>query len=90
MGVFVVMNGVVNNNNKRKLDVTEFRGFVLHDEYAPFVFINNNDAVSGKIFTLIHEIARILLGKTASFDLRHLQPADDDIIKGLTGLLLSP
>lgn len=78
-GVFVVMNGVVNNNNQRKLDVNEFRGFVLHDEYAPFVFINNNDAVSGKIFTLIHEIAHILLGKSASFDLAHLQPSDSDV-----------
>lgn len=78
-GIFVVMNGVVNNNNQRKLDVNEFRGFVLHDEYAPFVFINNNDAVSGKIFTLIHEIAHVLLGKSASFDLRQLQPADSDI-----------
>ena len=77
-GIFVVMNGVVNNNNKRKLDVNEFRGFVLHDEYAPFVFINNNDAVSGKIFTIIHEIVHILLGKSASFDLRQLQPAEDD------------
>jgi Zn-dependent peptidase ImmA (M78 family)/transcriptional regulator with XRE-family HTH domain len=78
-GIFVVMNGVVDNNNQRKLDVNEFRGFVLHDDYAPFVFINNNDAVSGKIFTLIHEIAHILLGKSASFDLRHLQPADSDV-----------
>lgn len=80
-GIFVVMNGVVNNNTKRKLDVKEFRGFVLHDDYAPFVFINNNDAVSGKIFTLIHEIVHILLGKSASFDLRQLQPAEDDIEK---------
>ena len=39
-GVFVVSNGVVGNNTRRKLDVSEFRGFVLADEYAPFVFVN--------------------------------------------------
>ena len=80
-GIFIVINGIVNNNTKRKLDVNEFRGFVLYDKYAPFVFINNNDSISGKIFTLIHEIAHVLLGKSASFDLRQLQPADDDIEK---------
>ncbi len=80
-GIFVVVNGVVNNNTKRKLDVKEFRGFVLYDDFAPFVFLNNNDAISGKIFTLIHEIAHILVGKSASFDLRQLQPAPDDTEK---------
>ncbi|MBS3771706.1 MAG: ImmA/IrrE family metallo-endopeptidase [Bacteroidales bacterium] len=80
-GIFTVINGIVNNNTKRKLDVNEFRGFVLYDDYAPFIFINNNDAISGKIFTLIHEIAHVLLGKSASFDLRQLQPADDAIEK---------
>lgn len=80
-GIFVVMNGVVNNNTRRKLDVDEFRGFVLYDEYAPFIFINNNDTISGKIFTIIHEIAHILIGKSASFDLRKLQPSSDDTEK---------
>ncbi len=74
-GIFVVLNGVVNNNTRRKLDLGEFRGFVLYDDIAPFVFLNNNDVISGKIFTLIHEIAHILVGKSASFDLRQLQPA---------------
>ncbi len=80
-GIFIVMNGVVNNNTQRKLDVNEFRGFVLYDDYAPFVFLNNNDAISGKIFTLIHEIVHILLGKSASFDLQQLQPADSEVEK---------
>jgi len=78
-GIFVVMNGVVNNSTRRKLNVNEFRGFVLYDDYAPFVFINNNDAVSAKIFTLVHEIVHILLGKSASFDLTKLEPAQNDI-----------
>lgn len=80
-GIFVVLNGIFENNTYRKLDVKEFRGFVLYDEVAPFIFINNNDAISGKIFTLIHEINHILLGQSASFDLRTLQPAENEIEK---------
>ncbi len=75
-GVFVVINGVVGNNTHRKLNVNEFRGFVLYDDIAPFVFINNNDFVSAKIFTLIHELVHILIGQSASFDFRYLQSAD--------------
>ncbi len=80
-GIFVVINGVVGNNTHRTLSVDEFRGFVLCDEIAPFVFVNNNDFVSAKIFTLIHELVHILIGKSASFDLRQLQSADDEIEK---------
>ena len=77
--IFTVVNGVVNNNTHRKLDVREFRGFVLYNDICPFIFINNNDAISGKIFTIIHEIVHILLGKSASFDLRELQASDNEI-----------
>jgi Zn-dependent peptidase ImmA (M78 family) len=74
-GIFVAVNGIVNNNTRKKLKVEEFRGFVLHDNYAPFIFINNNDFVSGKIFTIAHEIAHILIGKSASFENKELLPA---------------
>jgi len=80
-GIIVLRNGVVGNNTHRKLNVYEFRGFVLYDEIAPVVFINNNDAISAKIFTLIHEVVHILIGKSASFDLRNLQPAQNKIEK---------
>jgi hypothetical protein len=42
IGVMVVINGVVGNNNTRKLDPEEFRGFVLCDSYAPLIFINGS------------------------------------------------
>ncbi|MFN3605355.1 MAG: ImmA/IrrE family metallo-endopeptidase [Leptonema sp. (in: bacteria)] len=80
-GIFVVVNGIVGNNTHRKLETKEFRGFVLYDEIAPFVFVNNNDFLSAKIFTIIHELVHILIGKSASFDLRELQSADDKIEK---------
>ena len=77
-GIIVVTNGVVGNNTRRTLDVDEFRGFVLVDEYVPFVFVNNRDAKAAQMFTLAHELAHVVYGSSASFDLRSLQPARDD------------
>ena len=39
IGVLVVVNGIVENNTRQKLDPEEFRGFVLCDDYAPLIFI---------------------------------------------------
>ena len=59
-GVMVMQNGTVGFDNHRKLDLSEFRAFMLYDEIAPLIFINAADATSGKIFSLIHEYIHIL------------------------------
>lgn len=65
VGIFVAYNGVVGNNTKRTLKVSECRGFALVNEVAPYVFVNSADGKSAQMFTLIHEVAHIMLGVSA-------------------------
>ena len=64
MGIVLMRNSVVRNDNTRRLKVDEFRGFAISDLYAPLVFINSRDAKAAQIFTLAHELAHIWLGAT--------------------------
>ena len=79
VGIVISFNGVVENNNIRKIDPDECRGFVLVDPYAPFLFVNNNDSKAAQMFTLAHELAHVWTGYSAGFDSRMLLPADDPV-----------
>lgn len=70
-GILVMKNGVVKNNTHRPISVNDFRGFCIADKYSPAIFINNNDAKSAQLFTLIHELAHLMLGESAISDISH-------------------
>ncbi len=77
--IIVTFNGVVGNSNGRTLKVEECRGFVLIDEYTPFMFINAKDAKVAQVFTLFHELAHIWLGVSAGSDDKQFFPEDNEV-----------
>ena len=77
-GIYIVFNSVVGLNNHRPIKVEDCRGFVLYDEYAPFLFVNAADSKSAQMFTIVHELAHLWIGKSAGFDFRNLQPSEDE------------
>lgn len=68
IGIAVMANGIVGNNTHRKLNVNEFRAFTSINRYAPLIFINSCDTDNGKIFSLLHELAHIWLGKDSFYN----------------------
>jgi Zn-dependent peptidase ImmA (M78 family) len=48
-----------------RIDVSEMRGCALTDDYAPTVVVNSKDSYTARVFTLMHEMAHILIGSTS-------------------------
>ena len=67
IGVFVLLAG---NLGSHHTNISEkiFRGFALADEFAPFIVIIDQDAISARSFTLIHELAHIFVGSIGVSD----------------------
>ena len=86
-GIIVMQSGVVGSNNRRRLSVKEFRGFLLYDDIAPLIFINSRDSKAGKIFTLIHEYIHFLLQKD---DIFVDEDNDETNINKITAEILMP
>ncbi len=67
-GVIVMMSSIVGKNTHRALDVDEFRAFAIVDDWAPLIFINTADSGGAKLFSILHEVAHIWLGRSDLFN----------------------
>jgi Zn-dependent peptidase ImmA (M78 family) len=81
IGILIVFNGVVGNNNRRKLSPDEFRGFALIDDYAPLIFINSSDFKAAQMFTLGHELAHLWIGQAGVSNFDVLEPSANQVEK---------
>ncbi len=63
VGIFVLLKGNLGSYHSN-ISVTAFRGFALSDDIAPFIVINDRDAEAAWSFTLMHEMAHLILGQT--------------------------
>ncbi len=80
-GILIFINGIVGNITRRKLDPDEFQGFVLVDQIAPLIFVNGADFKVAQMFTIAHELAHVLVGQSALFDLDVTRPANVKVEK---------
>ncbi len=62
-GVFIVLQGNLGSYHSN-IAPDAFRGFALADDIAPFIVINDRDAPQAWSFTVIHELAHLVLGQT--------------------------
>lgn len=93
-GVIVMQNGIVKNNTRRALNIEEFRAFTIIDDWAPLIFINSADSRNAKLFSLLHELAHIWIGKDDLFNDRHSKTTGvshtEIICNAIAGELLVP
>ncbi|QCV96940.1 ImmA/IrrE family metallo-endopeptidase [Acidipropionibacterium acidipropionici] len=68
LGGLVSVSSMVGNDTHRPLDRDEFRGFALHSDLAPYVFVNAKDTKPGQVFSLLHEFAHVWRGETGVSD----------------------
>lgn len=72
IGVFIFLNGKYKDNTHRNLNINEFRGFVLADQKAPIIFINQKDSKKGQLFTLIHELVHLFIGYDEIYNIKEI------------------
>jgi Zn-dependent peptidase ImmA (M78 family)/transcriptional regulator with XRE-family HTH domain len=63
IGILVIRSGIVKSSTRRKIAIEEFRGFAIPDTFAPLVYLNGNDSIAARIFTIIHELAHIWIAR---------------------------
>jgi Zn-dependent peptidase ImmA (M78 family)/transcriptional regulator with XRE-family HTH domain len=67
LGVFVLLVGDLGNHHTT-IDAAVFRGYAIADRVAPFIVINDKDTKTAWSFTLLHEMAHLIIGASGISD----------------------
>jgi Zn-dependent peptidase ImmA (M78 family) len=62
-GIFVILAGNLGSHHSN-ISADIFRGFAIADSIAPFIVINDQDALAAWSFTALHETTHLWLGMT--------------------------
>lgn len=81
--LFVALRGLIEDcgimTNVIPVDGDAFRGFALHHDRVPLIFVNASlKSPSARSFTLVHELAHLLRGVDKACDKRDLQSRTSD------------
>lgn len=60
------------------IELAEARGFLVSDDFAPFIFLNSSDSKAAQIFTLAHELAHLWLNQSGVSNLEVTGRFDDE------------
>lgn len=90
LGILNMQKGSAGLGNNRPLDVEEMRAFVLLDDYAPLIFINQKDSYTARIFSLVHEFVHILRGSDELLSDKNNDLIEEQNINKITAAFLMP
>lgn len=90
LGVLNMQKGGAGFGNNRPLDVLEMRAFVLLDDYAPLIFINQKDSYTARIFSLVHEFVHLLRGSDELLQGSDHDQQEERLINQVTSAFLMP
>ncbi|ARY92784.1 DNA-binding protein [Lacticaseibacillus casei] len=90
LGVLNMQKGGAGFGTNRPLNVSEARAFVLLDDYAPLIFINQKDSYTARIFSLIHEFGHILHGTDELLKNLDSEKQEEQLINKATAAFLMP
>ncbi|MBI5416428.1 ImmA/IrrE family metallo-endopeptidase, partial [Candidatus Poribacteria bacterium] len=62
----------INVCREGSIECNEVRGFAITDSYAPFIFINSNDALASQLFSLVHELVHLWINSSGISNLKGL------------------
>ena len=89
LGIFVLLQSNLGSYHT-KINLEVYRGFVIADSIAPFIVINNQDAVPARSFTLLHELVHLLLVIQESVGYQAAMSMKNSAMMSLAVFFLSP